>query len=148
MEPMDPMDPRIAGWWKIMEWEPKNDNSSADQFPPGAFVPDHTHANLLRPKDETFQIVWLDEDGQDCSLDYSRAATTRVTFADHTFVCGIRADLILLDAQAPRALRLTVTLTTLEAAGGGSTGNTGTFIAQSVPGPPPYGAPGPDEPGK
>ena len=148
MEPLDPMDSRIAGWWKITKWDPKNDNSSADQFPPGAFVPDVTQAHLVRPKDETFQIVWLDKDGQDCSLDYSRAATTRVSFAGHTFLCGIKPDLILLDAQAPRELRLTVTLTTLEAADGFSTGNTGTFIAQSVPDPPPYGAPGQDEPGK
>ena len=147
MKPLDPLDPRITGWWKIESWKTRNDDSSAERFPPGAFVQGETHANMLRPKEEAFQIVWLDADLRDCSLDYPRAATTRVTFAESSFLCGIRPELLELDPQAPRALQLTVTLTSPAEPKGG-TGNTGTFIAQSVPGPPPHGEPGPDEPGK
>jgi hypothetical protein len=146
MEPLDPLDPRIAGWWRITKWDPQNDDLSADLFPPGAFVEGETHANFLTPKTEVYNLVWSDKEGQDCSLDYPRAATTRVTFAQRSFLCGIRSELIALDSPAPRSLQLTITLTTPIAAVGGSTGNTGTFIAQSVPGPPPQGTPGPDEP--
>jgi hypothetical protein len=139
------MDPRIAGWWRITTWETKNDDTSVDRFPPEAFVAGETHANFLAPKAELYNFVWSDKGGQDCSLDYPRAATTRVTFAQHSFPCGIKPTLVQLDSQAPRSLQLTVTLTTLGEVDGG-TGNSGTFVALAVPGPP-YGAPRPDEPG-
>jgi len=144
IDPMDPMDPRIAGWWEIKDWEPRNDALEAPRFPEEGFVRGGTLVIMKAGK--AFNLFWPDQNQMPCALHYPVVAESVMTFAGNGFPCVIQTRSLEWVSGEPQTLQLTVTLSSGEIQG--STGNTGTFIAQSVPGPPPHGGPGPDEPGK
>jgi hypothetical protein len=134
---MDPMDPRIIGWWTIIDWTAINDDKEADQFPDNGFI--RSGPLLIVEAEKGYSLFWPDEKQGLCSLHYPVDPQTRVTFAGHSFPCLITdRTLVELDPRDPRALKLTVTLTTGSKTGSGrdkrSTGNTGTFVAQAPPG--------------
>jgi len=143
MDPLDPMDPRIAGWWEIKSWESHNDNPEAPTFPEHGLVLGGTLVVMKAGK--AFNCFWPDENQLPCSLHYPAASETLVTFAGDGFPCMIQERRLEWVAADSPWLQMTVKLSSGAIEGG--TGNTGTFIAQSVTGPPPYGVPGPGEPG-
>ena len=130
---MDPMDPRIIGWWTIKDWKAVNDDKEDDQFPDNGFI--LGGPLLIVEAEKGYSLFWPDEKQRLCSLQYPVDPQSRVAFPGNSFPCLIKGrTLVGLDLLDPRALKLTVTLTTGSERDKGGTGNTGTFVAQAPPG--------------
>jgi len=131
---MDLTDPRLIGWWTITCWTPNNVGAEDHQFPDDGFL--KGGPLLIVKAEEGCSLFWPDKKQRLCSLDYSADAQSWVTFAENDgFLCLIEDSKVEeLNPLDPRALKLTVTLTTDSGKSGGASGNTGTFIAQAPPG--------------
>jgi len=145
MEPMEI-------WWKIIEdW--KLDNSitpGGGGFPANGFAKDRTLV-ILKAGDGV-NLFWADGSHMPCSAHLTNIPSTPespplvtlATFAGKNFPCVINEfKWIQLDSIC----QLTVTLAMEPEKFGGVSGNTGTFIAQAVPGPPDHGHHGHEKPG-
>src|SRR6478672_10174606 len=105
MDPLDPMDPRIAGWWEIKRWTPRNDVLEAPRFPEEGFVRGGTL--FIMKAGEAFNCFWPDENQLPCSLHYPVVSESLMTFAGNGFPCVIQERRLEWVSEAPPSLQLT-----------------------------------------
>jgi hypothetical protein len=141
MEPMNT-------WWKIIgDWKLDNSITPGDGFPADGFVKDGTL--VILKAGEGVNLFWADGRDMPCSAHVPNVPSTPdsqplVTFAGKNFRCVIQEfTSIPLDSTSQLTVKLAMSVGEL----GPTTGNTGTFIAQAVPGPPNHGQHGHEKPG-
>ena len=134
---MDTTNTFISGWWEIMEWDPDNKDGNSPKFPCDGGAKGRT---MVTVQDETGRggnVFWADEKQMPCCVHFPVGPGSLVTFAG----VNIPVETGSVTPDPANSKQIILTLTTGPK---GMTGNTGTFIAQSIPYP---GQPSCDKPG-
>jgi hypothetical protein len=128
----------MKNWWQITaDWKVENGTPGGVGLPVDGFVKGGTLV-MLEAGDGA-NLFWVDGSDMPCSMHVPNLSSipgsqTLVTFAGKNFSCVINEfTLTPLDSPSQLTVQLTMSVGGLRR----PSGNTGTFIAQAVAGPPP-----------